>query len=96
MKIAITWTSQKLSDLLTDAQIKTMIKTKNNVPRIDVIVQNDADISSVNVYVSFGRPAVAWESLKMIPDAILSFDDVTLEDTNIIATAPTNIIIELN
>ena len=104
MKIAITWTSQNLYDLLSPTQITEMVTTKNRIPKIQLIIQNLAfagnpavAISVEPIYIAFWRPAVVWECIRIWLGEVLSFEDVTLEDTNIVSeTVANNIIIETN
>lgn len=97
MKIAITNSSQKLIDLLSEDQKKIMVKNRNTYWKTNVILQNDWDLSEEKIYVSFWHIAIVWESLKIIPEGILSFDETDLNEINIVSEKWNNfLIVETN
>lgn len=88
MKLTVTTTSQNLrNDILTPTQITQIEKTKDWKQASQIIFQN---LGTVNLHFSFGSTAIIWSSIKIIPEAFLTFDAIDLANINIISETSTN------
>ena len=99
MLLAITWTSQKIKDLLSEVELLRIRDNKNGWVRSQIIIQNDVAwlVSTEDIYISFWTDAIVGQSIRVPIDSLISFDEVDILDINIVSkTWNNNVIIEFN
>lgn len=94
MLINITWVSQVLYDLISQADLDIIKKNKNSELKGQLLIKYRTGVTTEAFEIEFGKPVVDWEWYNFtIEWESLSFDEIDLRDVHIKSSVWANQII---